>query len=133
LILYFWARQNQRIVSAQCICPGFRKFSGKKILHRARPALYAKRKQKYQNGNIHRKLTVPTSVIMPRPRVQYANLLAYSPRIALLAWNLPVGIFQLECGGDGTPCKSRKAAKLGRCRLPAVGWGLKGSIASTPG
>ena len=28
---------------------------------KARLALYAKRKQKYQNGNIHRKLRVPTS------------------------------------------------------------------------
>jgi hypothetical protein len=26
-------------------------------------ALFSKRKQKYQNGNIHRKLKVPTSVI----------------------------------------------------------------------
>ena len=34
-------------------------------------ALSAKRKQKYQNGNIHRKLKVPTSVILPRPRIQY--------------------------------------------------------------
>jgi hypothetical protein len=33
-------------------------------------ALYFKRKQKYQNGNIHRKLTVPTSVILPYPKIQ---------------------------------------------------------------
>jgi hypothetical protein len=35
-------------------------FSGDK----ARLGLSAKRKQKYQNGNIHRKLRVPTSVIL---------------------------------------------------------------------
>jgi hypothetical protein len=31
------------------------------LAHKGSFALYAKRKQKYQNGNIHRKLKVPTS------------------------------------------------------------------------
>jgi hypothetical protein len=52
---------------------GFRKFSP--CMARARRArgfdslpslaLCSERKQKYQNGNIHRKLTVSTSVILP--------------------------------------------------------------------
>jgi hypothetical protein len=33
-------------------------------------ALFPKRKRKYQNGSIHRKLKVPTSVILPQPRIQ---------------------------------------------------------------
>jgi hypothetical protein len=68
-VLYFWPRQNQRMVSAQRTCAGFRKFSKKKL------ALSPNRKQKYQNGNIHRKLTVSTSVILPRPRIQYVHIL----------------------------------------------------------
>ena len=35
-----------------------------------RLALSPKRKQKYQNDIIHRKLTVPTSTILCRPHVQ---------------------------------------------------------------
>jgi hypothetical protein len=38
---------------------------------KARLALSPKRKQKYQNGNIHRKLKVPTSTILLRSKVQY--------------------------------------------------------------
>ena len=30
-------------------------------------------KQKYQNGNIHQKLKVPTSVILPQPKIQYEH------------------------------------------------------------
>ena len=41
--------------------------------YKASLALYAKRKQKYQNGNIHRKLKVTTSVILPRPIIQYSE------------------------------------------------------------
>jgi hypothetical protein len=37
-LLYFWPRQNQRIVSAQRSCAGFRNFSGEKFMHRARAA-----------------------------------------------------------------------------------------------
>ena len=38
---------------------------------KARLALSPKRKQKYQNGNIHRKLKVSTSVIFSKTSVQY--------------------------------------------------------------
>jgi hypothetical protein len=44
------------------------------LRNRARLALFLKRKQKYQNGNIHRKLKVPTSVILSWQRIQYQNL-----------------------------------------------------------
>ena len=83
LVLYFWPRQNRCMASARCARAGFRKFQQTCFLHassRARAAyarvwqftrvplgrwnilaLCANRKQKYQNGNIHRKLKVPTS------------------------------------------------------------------------
>ena len=35
--------------------------------------LYGERKQNYQNANIHRKLKVPTSVILPQPKIQYEH------------------------------------------------------------
>ena len=38
---------------------------------KARLALSSKRKQKYQNGNIHRNLRVPTSTILLQSKVQY--------------------------------------------------------------
>jgi ankyrin repeat protein len=44
---------------------------GRTAFHYARLALFPKRKQKYQNGNIHRKLKVPTSTILLRLEVQY--------------------------------------------------------------
>ena len=109
-LLYLWAAQNSCMASAQRSCAGFREFSKKIFMHRARAArprgfdslpslsdvgtlsfrwilpfwyfcfllaykaslaLYAKRKQKHQNGNIHRKLKVPMSVILSLPKVQY--------------------------------------------------------------
>ena len=44
--------------------------------------LSAKRKQKYQNGNIHRKLliTVQMSVMFPRPKIQYGTTVANDQR-----------------------------------------------------
>jgi hypothetical protein len=44
--------------------------------YKASLALYARIKQKYQNGNIHRKLRVATSTILCRPEVQYVYWIA---------------------------------------------------------
>jgi hypothetical protein len=44
------------------------------ILLIAQLALFHLRKQKYQNGNIHRKLRNSTSVILPGASVQYGQL-----------------------------------------------------------
>jgi hypothetical protein len=41
------------------------------LAYKASLALYAKRKQKYQNGNIHRKLKVSMSTISLQPNAQY--------------------------------------------------------------
>jgi hypothetical protein len=46
------------------------------LAYRASLALYAKRKQKYQNGNIHRKLGVPT----PEREGKLSNLRALAAR-----------------------------------------------------
>jgi hypothetical protein len=49
-------------------------------------ALYPKRKQKYQNGNIHKKLTVPTSegegkLSNPRGRAARARCMNFPPKV----------------------------------------------------
>ena len=49
----------------------FRNFSPC-IARASRLALSAETKLKYQNANIHQKIRVPTSVILPRPEVQYS-------------------------------------------------------------
>ena len=38
---------------------------------KSRLALSGQKKQKYRNGNIHRKLKVATSVISPQPKIQH--------------------------------------------------------------
>jgi hypothetical protein len=43
------------------------------VAYNARLALYAKIKHYFQNGNIRRKLKVPTSVISSRSKVQYGT------------------------------------------------------------
>ena len=42
------------------------------MVNKSRLALFCKRKQKYQNGNIHRKLTVLTSVILSCSNTHYS-------------------------------------------------------------
>jgi hypothetical protein len=49
--------------------------------YKASLALYAQIKQKYQNGNIHRKLTVLTSVILCWSYVQYFNSTKFSTAV----------------------------------------------------
>ena len=44
------------------------------LTYKLRLAVYLKIKQKYQNGNIHRKLRVPTSVIFSEPSIQYCTI-----------------------------------------------------------
>jgi hypothetical protein len=48
------------------------------FVNKARLALFPKRKQKYQNGNIHRKLRVPTSTILLLSKVQYGSMYSTS-------------------------------------------------------
>ena len=91
IVLYYWPRQNKFIERARRSRAGFHKFPQIFSMHCAGGArargfdslpslsdigtiryfcfLYAK----YQNGNIHRKLKVLTSVILPQTRIQYSE------------------------------------------------------------
>jgi hypothetical protein len=73
------------------------------LAYKASLALYAKRKQKYQNGNIHRKLKVPTSeregkLSNPRRRAARARCMNFFPEnLRNPAHTRRAGAMQLFC------------------------------------
>ena len=69
----------------------------------AEPRFIPKKRQKYQNGNIHRKLRVPTSVILPQPKIQYRNRSAIRPHVDFILFD--------ECRAD------KIGVYLGTCTL----------------
>ena len=77
------------------------------VADKASLALSVKRKQKYQNGSIHRKLKVTTFVILSRPSIQYACIPAHDQADT----DVPLEVLNLVCDNPGVPTgKSRPTA-----------------------